>query len=138
MKRLFSTSKNALTIDLWLLFLRIFSGAFMITHGLPKFNKLISGDEIKFLDPFGLGDTFSLGLAVFAEFICAILLIIGLLTRPSSLMLVITMAVAAFMAHAEDPFAKKEMALLYLLIFCTTMFTGGGRFSVDYLISGKK
>lgn len=138
MKRLFSTSKNALTIDLWLLFLRIFSGAFMITHGLPKFEKLIAGGEIKFYDPFGFGDTFALGLAVFAEFICASLLIIGLLTRPASLMLVITMAVAAFMVHAEDPFGKKEMALLYLLIYLTTLFAGAGRFSVDYLISGKK
>lgn len=138
MKRLFSTSKNALTIDLWLLFLRVFSGAFMITHGLPKFEKLMAGGEIQFYDPIGFGDTFALGLAVFAEFICASLLIIGLLTRPASLMLVITMAIAAFMVHAEDPFGKKEMALLYLLIYLTTMFTGAGRFSVDYLISGKK
>jgi putative oxidoreductase len=64
--------------------------------------------------------------------------VIGLLTRFSSALLVITMSVAAFMAHAGDPFKSKEMALLYLLLFGTTLVTGAGRFSIDFLISGKK
>ena len=138
MKRLFSTSKHAMTIDSWLLFLRIFSGAFMITHGLPKLQLLMSGNEITFFDPIGLGSGVALGLAVFAEVICAGMIVVGLLTRPASILLIITMSVAAFMKHAEDPFSSKEKALLYLLIFSTTLFVGAGRFSVDYLISGKK
>lgn len=138
MKRIFSTSKSPVAVDFWLLFLRVFGGAFMITHGLPKMEKLMAGGEISFYDPFGFGDTFALTLAVFAEVICASLLIIGLLTRPAAIFLVITMAVAAFMAHAGDPFGKKEMSLLYLLIYVTVLVTGAGRFSIDYLISGKK
>lgn len=138
MKRIFSTSKSPVAVDFWLLFLRVFGGAFMITHGLPKMEKLMVGGEISFYDPFGFGDTFALALAVFAEVICASLLIIGLLTRPAAIFLVITMAVAAFMAHAGDPFGKKEMSLLYLLIYVTVLVTGAGRFSIDYLISGKK
>ena len=138
MKRLFSTAKNPLATDLWLMFLRIFGGAFMITHGLPKLDKLMNGGEIAFYDPIGLGASFALTLAVFAELICAALLVIGLLTRFSSALLVITMSVAAFMAHAGDPFKLKEMALLYLLLFGTTLVTGAGRFSIDFLISGKK
>lgn len=138
MKRIFSTSKSLVAVDFWLLFLRVFGGAFMITHGLPKMEKLMAGGEISFYDPFGFGDTFALALAVFAEVICASLLIIGLLTRPAAIFLVITMAVAAFMAHAGDPFGKKEMSLLYLLIYVTVLVTGAGRFSIDYLISGKK
>ncbi|GAA0875511.1 DoxX family protein [Wandonia haliotis] len=138
MKRIFSTSKSPVAVDFWLLFLRVFGGAFMITHGLPKMEKLMAGGEISFYDPFGFGDTFALALAVFAEVICASLLIIGLLTRPAAIFLVITMAVAAFMAHAGDPFGKKEMSLLYLLIYVTVLVTGAGRFSIDYLISGKK
>lgn len=138
MKRIFSTSKSPVAVDFWLLFLRVFGGAFMITHGLPKMEKLMAGGEISFYDPFGFGDPFALALAVFAEVICASLLIIGLLTRPAAIFLVITMAVAAFMAHAGDPFGKKEMSLLYLLIYVTVLVTGAGRFSIDYLISGKK
>lgn len=138
MKRIFSTSKNPVAVDFWLLFLRVFGGAFMITHGLPKMEKLMAGGEISFYDPFGFGDTFALALAVFAEVICTSLLIIGLLTRPAAIFLVITMAVAAFMAHAGDPFGNKEMSLLYLLIYVTILVTGAGRFSIDYLISGKK
>lgn len=138
MKRIFSTSKSPVAVDFCLLFLRVFGGAFMITHGLPKMEKLMAGGEISFYDPFGFGDTFALTLAVFAEVICASLLIIGLLTRPAAIFLIITMAVAAFMAHAGDPFGKKEMSLLYLLIYVTVLVTGAGRFSIDYLISGKK
>lgn len=138
MKKLFSTAKHPTLTDLWILVLRVSAGAFMLTHGLPKLNKLLAGGEISFFDPIGLGATFALFLAVFAEVCGSFLVMLGLLTRFSSALLVITMAVAAFMAHAGDPFKSKEMALLYLLVFTTTLVTGGGRFSIDFLISGKK
>jgi len=41
------------------------------------------------------------------------------------------MAVAAFIAHGADPFAKKEMALLYLVGFLTVALMGPGRYSID-------
>jgi len=44
------------------------------------------------------------------------------------------MFVAAFVFHANDPFSSKEMAILYLLIYLTLLFTGSGKISVDYLI----
>jgi putative oxidoreductase len=47
------------------------------------------------------------------------------------------MLVAAFIAHGSDPFGKKELALLYLVIFIFLLFTGSGKYSVDYLISQK-
>lgn len=138
MKKLFSTAKHALLTDFWIVTLRISSGAFMLTHGLPKLNKLLDGGEISFYDPIGFGPGFALALTVLAEVCCSFLVMIGLLTRVSSALLVITMAVAAFMAHAGDPFKSKEMALMYLLVFATTLVSGGGRFSIDFLISGKK
>ena len=45
--------------------------------------------------------------------------------------LIITMAVAAFIVHAEDPFSRKEHALLFLVPYLTLMLTGAGRFSLD-------
>jgi len=70
MKRIFNISYNKKLVDIWLLVLRVLVGALMLTHALPKFNLLISGNEINFPDPIGLGSGLSFFLIVFAEFVC--------------------------------------------------------------------
>lgn len=137
MKKLFGTSFNLTLAHIWLFILRIAVSAFMLTHGFPKFMKVIEGN-FKFADPYGLGPVASLLLATFAEFFCSVLIILGLATRLASVPLIITMSTAAFIAHAGDPFARKEMALLYLLIYITLLLLGGGKYSFDQLIGGKK
>ena len=86
-----------------------------------------------FPDPIGIGSLPSQALTVFAEFLCAALLIPGLYTRLAALPLVITMMVAGLIVHADDPFAKKEKALLYAVIFLAVACAGPGRFSVDHV-----
>lgn len=113
--------------------LRIGSGAAMITHGYPKFMKLLEGGEIKFADPLGVGVLPSLILAVFAELFCAVLVTLGLFTRAASVPLIVTMAVAAFVVHGDDPFGKKELAILYLLTYIMVFAAGSGSLSVDRL-----
>lgn len=126
--------KNSDSIkNYWLLGLRLITSAFMLTHGWPKFQQLISGEEITFGDPLGIGSTASLVLAVFAEFICSTLIAIGFRTRLAAIPLTITMLVAAFIAHGDDPFGRKEKALLYLLIYITLLVFGGGKYSIDGL-----
>lgn len=137
MKKIFDTGINVNGLHFWLLLLRIAVAAFMLTHGYPKFTNLVEGN-IQFGDPIGLGVTTSLVLVVFAEFFCSILVMLGLATRLAVIPLIINMSVAAFVAHAGDPFAKKEMSLMYLLIYITLLFTGPGRFSVDAMIGGNK
>jgi putative oxidoreductase len=73
-----------------------------------------------------------------SEFVGGILLAIGLATRFSALTIMGTMAVAAFMVHANDPFKGKEMALLYLAISFFFVLRGSGDISVDALVRGKK
>jgi putative oxidoreductase len=41
------------------------------------------------------------------------------------------MLVAAFVVHGDDPWSKKELALLYAIPFLTLGLTGPGRFSID-------
>jgi len=132
---IFSTSVPILYANLCLLLGRLTVGIFMMVHGLPKLNRLTSGEEIKFADPFGFGPMITLGLAVFAEVICAIFIILGLGTRLASIPLIVTMAVAAFYAHASDPFAVKEKPILFLLIFLMLLVFGSGRYSIDRLIT---
>ena len=132
---IFSTSVPILYANLCLLLGRLVVGSFMMVHGLPKLNRLTSGGEIKFADPFGLGPTITLGLAVFAEVICAIFIILGLGTRLASIPLIATMAAAAFYAHANDPFAVKEKPILFMLIFIMLLVFGSGRYSIDRLMT---
>jgi putative oxidoreductase len=138
LKEILNTDYNKVLANLWLLILRLSAGGFMLTHGYPKLTRLFDGGEIKFGDPIGIGPAASLVLAVFAEFLCAILVGLGLFTRLSSIPLIITMLVAAFIAHGEDPFGRKELALMYLLVYVTLLVFGGGKYSMDWMIAGKK
>lgn len=124
--------------DLAIFLLRVTSGAFMLfAHGLPKLNRLFSSGEITFSDPLGIGTVPSLALAVFSEFFCSILLILGLFARASLIPLIITMFVAAFIHHAGDTFLQMERALLFLLIFIVLFLTGPGRFALGRVVKVK-
>ena len=116
--------------DLALAILRIGAAMMMLTHGWPKLANF-STNLTKFRDPIGLGPALSLQLTILAEFFCAILLLVGFMSRLSLIPLMITMSVAAFIAHADDPFGSKEKPLLFLLIFIFLFFAGPGKYSVD-------
>lgn len=122
--------------DLSLLLLRVtFGGLMFLNHGLGKFNKLIAGGEIKFANVMGMGPELSLGLAVFAEALCALLVVIGLFTRMAVIPLIITMLVAIFVIHIGDPFKKMESAIIYLIPYLVLFWNGSGKYSVDEFIS---
>lgn len=116
--------------DIGLAVLRILSSAFLLSHGIPKLQKLIGGD-FQFADPIGIGSTPSLFITIIGEVICPILVIVGYKTRWAALPIVVVMVVAAFIVHASDPFGRKEMALIYLVIFVVIMLLGPGRYSID-------
>ncbi|MEP5161685.1 DoxX family protein, partial [Ekhidna sp.] len=84
------------------LILRLSFSSMMLGHGWGKFNRLINGD-MSFANPIGIGEGLSLFLAVIGEFLCPILLIIGFKTRLATIPPTITMLVAAFIIHAQDP-----------------------------------
>lgn len=137
MKRLLNTDYKAQTFDFVLLFVRVFISALMLVHGLPKFIKLISSEPIQFADPIGLGMEASLFLAVFAEFFCSILLMLGLFTRLASIPLIITMLIAVFHIHLNDPFSRQELGLHYLLAYFVILLAGAGKYSLDYMLFQK-
>jgi putative oxidoreductase len=41
------------------------------------------------------------------------------------------MLVAAFIVHLDDPFKRKELALLYLVGFLIVLLMGAGKYSLD-------
>ncbi|WP_167616738.1 DoxX family protein [Maribellus sediminis] len=137
MRKVFQTRLSPLATNVGLLLLRLSAGGFMLTHGYPKLQRLLSG-EMRFGDPLGLGPEVSLVLAVFAEFFCSILVMLGIGTRLAVIPLIVTMSVAAFIAHGDDPFGRKELALMYLVSYVVLLLNGSGKFSVDQLLGRRK
>lgn len=133
-----NSTTNPIILDIVIFIVRLFVGFAMLTHGYPKLETLINGGEIQFYDFIGLGPKVSLGLTVFAEFICSIFIILGLFTRVAAGFLIFTMAIAAFFVHGADPFDKREMSLLYLSVFLIIITFGAGKISVDYMIEKRR
>ena len=129
--KFFSSKINSSAVDLALLVLRVVAGSAMLTHGIPKLIKLFTVRPIVFANPVGLGVVPSMMLSTFAEFACAILIILGLFTRLAAIPLVINFTVIFFVVHQALPFAGKELPLLFLVIFFSILLSGGGRYSLD-------
>lgn len=136
LKKLLKTGNYPTNVDFALLIFRVGVSAMMLTHGYGKFLKVINGD-FSFGDPLGIGVEASLTLAAFGEFVCSILVILGLATRYASVPLMITMLVAWQLSHGDDPFSSQEKSVFYLLSFLTILITGPGKYSLDRKIFGK-
>lgn len=120
--------------DLGILVLRLGFGLSMaLGHGLgkmPPSEKLIEGvGDMGFPVPFIFA-----WLASLSEFLGGLLIAAGLFTRPAALMWTFTMATAAFIRHADDPFGTKEKALLYLTVGICLLFTGAGKYSLSKVL----
>ena len=124
--------------SLGLLTLRLGAGGLLLYgHGLPKvmhFSERAAG----FADPIGVGPGAGLALVVFAEVFCSLFVMLGLATRLAAIPPVIFFLIAALIHHAADPWAKKELALVYLVAFLTLILTGGGRYSLDALFGRRR
>lgn len=125
-----------LTTSLGLLLLRVAGGAMMMVHGWSKAASY-SERAATFSDPLGVGSQTSLTLAIFGELVCAALLIPGLGTRLAAVPYAFTMVVAGFLVHADDPWARKELAMLYLVVGLVVLVAGPGRLSLDALLAPK-
>jgi putative oxidoreductase len=134
LKNSFNPVVSGTTGSVALLVLRLAAGSFMLSHGIGKLMMLMGDGPIQFLDPIGVGVTTSLLLTVFAEFFCSIFLIFGFATRLSSVPLLITMLVAALIVHAPDEFGRKELPLIYAVIYFVLLLIGAGKYSVDQYI----
>jgi putative oxidoreductase len=119
-----------MNLDLGLLLLRLGMGAMLMTHGWSKLQKILARD-FEFSDPLGLGPAPSLVLACGAELFFALLVLLGVKVRWTAIPPAIAMATAAFVAHAGDPFGRREKALLFLVGFVTLALTGGGRYTLE-------
>jgi putative oxidoreductase len=134
-RKLLKTGNHNSATSFALLIFRVGISLMMLTHGYPKFQKILDGN-FKFSDPLGLGSEVSLVLVVLAEFVCSLLLSLGLVSRLALMPLITAMSVALFIAHGDDPFSTQEKSAMYLLSFLFLLITGPGKYSVDRKLFG--
>ncbi len=134
MKRLFSTKYSAGAFNFAILFLRVMAGLTLaVNHGYDKLMKF-STLSSRFADPFHIGHSLSLSLVIFAEFFCALFVVLGLFTRLACVPIIISMTVALATVHHFHIFGDGELPGIYLAIFVAILFVGPGRASADTLI----
>lgn len=135
MSKLMSTSYTTGSFNLATLLMRLGFGALLINIGYQKL-KNFESIKPKFISFLGIGQGVSLGLVVFAELICAALVLIGLFTRFAAIPVVIVLSVALFMAHKGLIFGEGQSAALFLFGYLAILILGPGKISVDGM-SGK-
>lgn len=83
----------------------------------------------------------SWNLAMGAELVVPVLLVLGLLTRLGALALMILTAVAWYAVHAGNGYNVCDngykMAFIYLLLLLPLLLQGAGKYSLDYLLFRK-
>jgi putative oxidoreductase len=133
---LFNSGNHKAMASFALLLLRASFGLMMIVHG---WDKLIHFNSYSgtFPDPLHVGNEISLGLVVFAEFFCALMVALGFMTRFATVPLIIAMVVVAFVINIKKPFDERELSMLYLSAYLAILVFGAGSYSLDKAISGK-
>ncbi|MDR1004660.1 MAG: DoxX family protein [Prevotellaceae bacterium] len=132
-KLLFPSKPDSAGASALLLLARIAFGLLFMSHGIQKWMSF-QDLSASFPDPLGVGHSLSLMLAIFGELACSLAFIGGILYRLAMIPMIFTMCMAYFVIHGSDPFAVKEMALVYLIIFVLMYLAGPGKYSIDHWI----
>ena len=138
--RLFAPERDSRLTSFALLVLRLWLGlAMLINHGMPKITKFGNSKE-SFPDPLGIGSPASLALAIFAEAVCSLLLISGLLTRFAALTLAVLTGVAFGVVHGFSLSGESsgELAFIYMAGYVVLLIAGPGWYSPDQRLFGPR
>ena len=122
--------------DWGLLFLRVSGGLFLLwVHGLPKL--LYYSAELQNIeDPFHLGANLTLMLAIFAEVVCPLLIVGGLLVRLACLPVLFLLWVSMLLVHPQWSVAEGQFGWLLLILFTTVLIAGPGRLAIPVRLPG--
>ena len=129
------------------LLLRIPAGIIFAAHGAQKLFAWFGGYGLdgtgQFMASQGLEPGYLMALlAGSAEFFGGLALIVGLLVRPSAIVLAFTMLIAGVVVHGSGGLFLSnggfEFALALFSISVSLVVLGGGKYSIDEVLSAKK
>lgn len=120
---------------------RVVVSYMFLLHGTAKFFEF----PVSMTGGNGSVPFFSLfGIAALLEIVGGILIALGLFTRTTAFILSGQMAYAYFIVHAtaetffQPMLNQGELAAMYSLFFLILIFTGPGKYSLDYKIAQKQ
>lgn len=126
--------------------LRLSAGIIFAAHGAQKLFAWFGGYGLEatgqWMESIGLSPGYLMALgAGSAEFFGGLLLILGLLTRPTAIILAFTMLVAIVSVHLPNGLFISnngyEFGLALLAISVSIAVSGAGKFSIDMFIADK-
>ena len=122
--------------NIGLLFLRVSGGLFLLwVHGLPKL--LNFNAQLQLIEaPFHLGAHLTLCLAIFAEVLCPLLIVGGVLARLACLPILFVLLVALLVVHPQWSVAEGQFGWLLLILFATVFIAGPGRLALNVRLPG--
>ncbi|PKH36206.1 LysR family transcriptional regulator [Pseudomonas sp. 43NM1] len=122
--------------DLGLLFLRVSGAMFLLwVHGLPKLLDYTAQLQL-IEDPFHLGAKLTLILAIFAEVLCPLLIIAGVLVRLACLPILFVLLVALLIVHPQWSLFEGQFGWLLLILFTSIFIAGPGRLALNDRFAG--
>ena len=122
--------------DAGLLFLRVSGGLFLLcVHGMPKLLDYTAQLQL-IEDPFHLGSHLTLILAIFAEVLCPLLVVAGVLARLACLPILFVLLVALLLVHPQWTVAEGQFGWLLLILFATVFIAGPGRLALNTRLPG--
>lgn len=123
--------------DAGLLVLRVFAGlSLALAHGIRKLppSERFAAGVVEMGFPLPELFAWAAGLS---EFGGGLLLALGLLTRPASFFILVTMLVAGLIRES-GPYADRELALLFGAVAVLFLLAGSGRFGLDAWIERRR
>jgi putative oxidoreductase len=122
--------------DLGLLFLRASGALFLLfVHGLPKLLNLKA--QLSLIeDPFHLGAPLTLSMAIFAEVLCPLLILTGVLARIACLPILFLLLVALVVVHSDWSVDQGQFGWLLIIIFTSVLIAGPGRLALNIRLPG--
>lgn len=105
-------------------------GFFEVVAWFPK-------DVAEYGGIFALAPVFFAWMGAFSEAVGGLFLMLGFKTRIASFLIMCTMLVAIFLQKWDQGMWSMLPAMGFLWVSMCTLYSGSGRFGIDYLISKK-
>jgi putative oxidoreductase len=119
--------------------LRLLTGAFLM-HG--TLDNIVSVARMEEFEHFLAANGFpwphlAAPLSVYAQFLCGLAFVLGLMTRWAGVIMVINFIIAVAMVHLGQEFRAQWPALVLVFISLHFAVHGAGRFSIDKLLEAR-
>ena len=125
------------TMDVALLYLRLFMGGVVLLHNVGKmqtYNEIIEGFPALLFD----SPTLTFGAFTVAEVAFAMMIMCGLWVRFAAFMMALGMFLSIFVVVPTSGMTAGTLQFVYMGIYIFFVISGGGRYALDSLLWVRK